>query len=67
MSTIPFLVRRASAAPPALTDSSTFDREAAPSAVNSQKSLALDVVRYVLVTVVGPAAAVLALAAVLAS
>lgn len=51
MSAIPFVLRRARAA-------------TAPSATR-QRSLALDVVRYVLLTVVGPAAAVLAVAAAL--
>lgn len=56
MSAIPFSLRRARTATPA--------RESAPAAVRP-RSLGLDVLRYVLLTVVGPAAAVLGIAGLL--
>ncbi len=66
MSSIPFFLRRARTADPHTIEASVVD-EATPSAVTSRRRLALDVFRYVLLTVVGPAAAVLAVAAVLAN
>ena len=55
MSTIPFVLRRARTAAPPLAVPATARRG----------SLALYVLRYVLLTVVGPAAAVLGIAALL--
>jgi hypothetical protein len=69
MSSIPFIARSANVGTPPSTEIGPYEaayeaEEAAPVA-GSRRSLALDVFRYVLLTVIGPAAAVLAVAAAL--
>jgi hypothetical protein len=63
---MPFVLKRAQTATPATSEISTFDTEgAAPAAADRSDGLALKVASYVLVTVVGPAAAVFGIAALL--
>ena len=64
MSAIPFFVRRGRAADPRPVEASVVE-ETTPSAAAGTRRLVLDIVRYVSLTVVGPAAAVLAVAAAL--
>jgi hypothetical protein len=65
MSAIPFFLRRTRTADPLPIEAGVAE-EAPPSALIGRSRLALDVSRYVFLTVVGPAAAVLGAAAVLA-
>jgi hypothetical protein len=65
MSVIPFFLRQFQNVAPVAAETNPFDADEATPVVPRQRSLGLDVFWYVLLTVVGPAAAVLAIAAAL--